>query len=195
MPRLALLLLLAACGPKITEFTAAPRRVCAGDTVRLTFKARGTPHLLAVRHGTAVADTTSYVLVTEARGKEASTPMDVVTFSPAARPVLAFDVEPMGRDSLVARDSLNAETWPDALRLDDVFADSGRAVVVRHGGTEAVVDPEGEGNPSWQGLAVSGGWELRAALAPGEVIGDPAHAPPRHLYLRLGLTCGAAGER
>ena len=77
------------------------------------------------------------------------------------------------------------------LRLDDVFADSGRAIVVRHGGAEAVVDPEEEGNPTWQGQVVSGEWELRAALAPGEAIGDPAHAPPRHLSLTLGLACDA----
>ena len=186
---------LGACGPKISEFTATPRRICAGDTVRLTFKTRGTPHLLAVRHGTAVADTTSYVLVSEARGKQAYSPMDVVTFSPTARPVLAFDADLLGRDSLVGRDTLSVETWPDALRLDDVSADSGRAIVVRHGGTEAVVDPEEDGNPSWQGMMVSGSWELRAALAPGEVAGDPARAPPRHLYLRLGLACGGGTER
>ena len=182
--------LIVGCGPKISEFTATPRRVCAGDTVRLAFKTRGNPHLLAVRHGTDVADTTSYVLVAEGRGKQAYSPIDVVTFSPSARPVLAFDTDILGGDSLVGRDTLGADTWPDALQLDDVSADSGRAIVVRHGGTEGVVDPEEGGNPAWQGQTVSGAWEVRAALAPGEVAGDPAHAPPRHLYLRLGLVCG-----
>ena len=115
--------------------------MCAGDTVRLTFKTRGTPYLLAVRHGTATADTTSYVLVVEAGGKRAYSPVDVVTFSPAAQPALAFDTDLLGRDSIAARDTLSAETWPDALRLDRVFADSGRALVVRHAGKEALVDP------------------------------------------------------
>jgi hypothetical protein len=187
----AVLCLLAACGPRIAQFSATPRRVCAGDTVRLEFRTRGTPHLLAVRHGTAVADTTSYVLVAEARGKQASSPIDVVTFSPAARPSLAFDTDLLGRDSLVARDTLRPETWPDALRVDQVFADSGRVLVVRHGGKEDEVRPNEDGNASWQGLPVSGAWELRAGLLPGEAPGDPAHAPPRHLYLRLGLACGA----
>lgn len=184
------LLLLAACGPRISQFSATPRRVCAGDTVRLTFKTRGTPQLLAVRHGTAVADTTSYVLVAEARGKRAYSPVDVVTLSPAAQPALAFETDLLGRDSLVARDTLAADTWPDALRVDEVFADSGRVLLVRHSGKEDTVSPGEDGNITWQGLPVSGGWELRAGLLAGETPGDPAHPPPRHLYLRLGLSCG-----
>jgi hypothetical protein len=186
--------LIAACGPKISEFSATPRRICAGDTVRLTFKTRGTPHLLVVRHGTAVADTTSYILVAESRGKQAYSPMDVVTFSPAARPVLAFDTDLLGRDSLVASDTLRPETWPDVLRLGEVLADSGRPLVVRHGGKEGVVDPDEEGNMAWQGMPVSGPWELRAGLIPGETAGDPAHAPPEHLYLRLSLACGTGAR-
>lgn len=191
----AALLSLAACGPKITEFSATPRRICAGDTVRMAFKARGTPHLLAVRHGTAAADTTSYVLVAEARGKRAYSPVDVVTFSPTAQPALAFDADLLGRDSLVARDTLSADAWPDALRLDEVFADSGRALVVRHGGKEDTVHPGDEGNIAWQDLPLSGAWELRAGLLAGEAPGDPAHAPPRHLYLRVSLSCGTGTER
>jgi hypothetical protein len=193
--RASLLLGLAACGPKINEFNVSPRRVCAGDTVRMTFKTRGTPHLLAVRHGTAVADTTSYVLVAEARGKQAYSPMDVVTFSPRALPRLAFDTDLLGRDSLIAGDTLSAETWPDLLRLDEIFADSGRAVVVRHGGREGIVDPDEEGSADWRGLPVSGAWEVRAPLAAGETPGDPGHAPPRHLYLSFSLACGTAGAQ
>ena len=190
----ALLLFLGACGPKITEFSATPRRICAGDTVRMTFKTRGTPHLLAVRHGTSLADTTSYVLVAESHGKRAWSPMAVVTFSPVAQPALAFDTDLLGADSLIARDTLSPDTWPDVLRLDELFADSGRALVVRHGGKEDVVSPDEDGNISWQGLPVSGPWELHAGLLPGETPGHPAHAPPRHLYLRFSVSCDA-GER
>src|SRR4051812_44800620 len=106
--------LVAACGPKISEFSATPRRICAGDTVRLTFKASGSPHLLSVRHGSVVADTTSYILVAERGGKRAYSPIDVVTFSPSAQPVLAFETGVLGRDSLAGRDTLRADTWPDA---------------------------------------------------------------------------------
>ena len=136
------LLLFAVCacgGARIVEFNAQPRRICAGDTVRMTFKTRCTPHLLAVRHGGTAADTTAYVLVAEKGGKTATSPMDVVTFSPAATPVLAFDTDLLGRDSLVARDSLSPEVWPDLVRLDDVFAESGRELVIRHAGKQDVV--------------------------------------------------------
>jgi hypothetical protein len=189
----AAILLLAACGPKISEFAVTPRRVCAGDTVRMTFKTSGTPHLLAVRHGTATADTTSYVLVAEKGGKRAYSPMDVVTLSPNATPALAFDTDLLGKDSLVAADTLSPDVWPEALRLDEVFADSGRALMVSHAGKADVVGPEPDGNITWQGLPVSGTWELRAGLLPGETPGDPAQAPPAHLYLRISLACGAGG--
>lgn len=190
----AALVVLAACGPKISEFSVTPRRVCAGDTVRFTFKTRGTAHLVAVRHGTATADTTEYHLVAEARGKQATSQADVVTFSPRAEPSLAFDVALLGQDSLVATDTLSPATWPDALRLGEVFADSGRVLLVRHAGKVDQVRPDEDGNASWEGLPVSGAWELRAGLLPGEAPGDPAHAPPRHLYLRVGLACGSADE-
>jgi hypothetical protein len=162
--------------------------------VRLTFKTRGTPHLVTVRHGTPAADTTEYHLVAEARGKRATRRADVVTFSPRAEPSLAFDVAPLGQDSLVAVDTLSPATWPDALRLGELFADSGRVLLVRHAGREDQVRPDEDGNASWEGLPVSGAWEVRAGLLPGETAGDPAHAPPRHLYVRIGLACGSAGE-
>jgi hypothetical protein len=180
-------LILLGCGPKVQEFKVEPRRVCVGDTVRITYKIRGTPHLLSVRHGGALADTTTYMIVAEARGKKAYSVMDVVTFLPAATPSLAFTTDTLGADSLIARDSIRAETWPDLLRINDIFSGSGRRLVVRHGNREGVVGPGR--SAVWRGLAVNGAWEIRTGLMRGEAPGDPARHPPSHLYLKLSLSC------
>ena len=72
---------LAGCDPTISFFDVQPRRVCAGDTVHITWKARGTPHLLAVRRTEDSVDIIRYTIVSEARGKQASSSMDVITFN------------------------------------------------------------------------------------------------------------------
>ncbi len=188
------LLLIGGCGPKIKEFTVEPRRVCAGDTVRVAFKTSGQPRLIAVRHGGPPVDTTTYTLIAESRGKVSHSAMDVVTFSARAVPVLAFDTELLGQDSLVARDSLRPETWQDGVRVGQLFADSGRVLLVRHAGKEGVVQSGPGGSAALSGAPVSGEWEIRSALLPGEVPGDPKHHPPAHLYLRVGVACGAGGQ-
>ena len=187
---LTLLLVSGACGPKIHDFKVEPRRICAGDTVRITFKTRGKPHLIAVRRPGSVTDTTTYIVVAESHGKIAYSPADVVTFSPAAEPSLTFSTDLLGQDSLTAVDTLSVEAWPDHVRLDQVSSASGRALVLRHAGKEAVVAAGNEGSGAWRGLPVSGQWELHAGLLPGETPGDPAHAPPTHLKLRISLSCG-----
>jgi hypothetical protein len=68
-------------------------------------------------------------------------------------------------------------------------------MVVRHGGKEDTVTPGEEGSAAWQGMPVSGGWEIHTRLSPGEVPGDPQHAPPLHLYLKFSLTCAATGAQ
>jgi hypothetical protein len=97
----------------------------------------------------------------------------------------------LGEDSLIAGDSLRAETWHQQLTVGQVFADSGRALVVRHDGRAGLVTPGAAGSPALNGTSLSGLWEIRAGLLPGEVPGDPSHHPPAHLYLRVGVACGA----
>ena len=185
-------LLLLACGPKIQEFSVAPRHVCSGDTVTVTFKTRGTPHLTTTDFDSATVRRTRYTIVAEKGGKQAFSQMDVYTYSPDAVPVLAFDTDMLGSDSLVARETLPAASWPDLLQVERVVVDSGRPLRVMHGGTGAVVAPGGGGS-DWAGLPVGGEWEVHAALLPGEIPGNPAHHPPAHLELSVTLRCGAEG--
>ena len=88
---------LAGCDPTISFFDVQPRRVCAGDTVHITWKARGTPHLLAVRRTEDSVDIIRYTIVSEARGKQASSSMDVITFTPGMPVTLAFNTGRLGR--------------------------------------------------------------------------------------------------
>jgi hypothetical protein len=188
---LGLPLLLGACGPKIKAFNVEPRRICAGDTVSITFKTRGQPRLLAVRRVGIVPETTRYIILAEAHGKKpAFLTADVVTLSPDSSLALSFPTDLLGEDSLIAVDTVSAEAWPDQVRLDEIVGDSVRALVVSHADTEALVAAGGQGNASWRGRPVSGRWEVRSGLLPGEMPGNPAHAPPGHLNLRIRLRCG-----
>lgn len=188
--RILALALLTGCGPKIQEFEVTPRRICTGDTVSVTFKTRGEAHLTTVRRGGPLADTTTYTIVALAHGKQAYSRMDVITL--ATTQTLAFNTGMLGHDSLVARDSLPAEVW-SGMKIDQIFADSGRGLVVVHGGKSGLLKPDGAGHPEWRGLLVSGAWELHSGLLAGEIPGNPAHHPPAHLYIRLSLSCQASG--
>jgi len=189
------LLLLAGCGPKILAFDVQPRRVCAGDSVHITWNVRGTPRLVAVRRTEDSVDIIRYTIIAESHGKQAFSQMDVITFTPGVPAALAFNTDMLGHDSLVARDTLRAATWHDLLRVGDITSDSGRQVLVRHAGIDGVVGPGREGNAAWRGKLMSGPWEVRSGLKPGEVPGNPTHHPPTHLFLKMSLVCDGRGAQ
>jgi hypothetical protein len=161
--------------------------------VRIDFRTRGKPHLLATNRSGTLADTTMYKIVAEKGGKEAFNQMDVVTFSSDARPELSFDTDLLGEDSLIAVGTASAAAWPEAVRLDEVTGISDRPIVVSHAGKEVLIEPRGAPSRGLRGLPVSGEWKLRSGLLPGEEPGNPAKAPPDHLSLAISLACGTTG--
>jgi hypothetical protein len=185
------LLLLGGCDPEIFAFDIQPRRVCAGDTVQISWRVRGTPQVDAVRHTGDSLDTIRYTLTSESHGKSVSKYLDVTTFSPGAPAAVALDASMLGRDSLVARDTIPADTWRDLLRVGDITTDSGRRVLVRHAGVDGLVGPGREANSAWRDKLVSGAWEIRSALARREVPGSRTHPPPARLYITMSLACDA----
>ncbi|HEU5218233.1 MAG TPA: hypothetical protein VFU23_06215 [Gemmatimonadales bacterium] len=193
--RLGFPLLLFGCGPDVTAFDVQPRRVCAGDTVHITWKVRGTPRVEAARRTEDSVDIIRYTLVAEAGGKRVSRAVDVITYTPGVPKVLVGGTNTLGKDSLVARDSAPAAPWHSLVRVGDVVSDSGRALRVRHAGREAVVGPGREPNPAWRGLPVSGIWEMVSGLKRGEVIGHPKRHPPARLSLKVGLECATKGAQ
>jgi hypothetical protein len=186
-------LLLAGCDPRVMDFDVQPRRACAGDSIHITWRVRGTPHLETARRTEDSVDIIRYTIVAESRKKKAFRALDVVTFRPGAPAALALRTEPLGADSLVARDSLRAAPWHGLLRVGDVVSDSGREILVRHAGVEALVGPERRKNSAWRGKPVSGAWEIRSGLTRGEVRGKPTRHPPTHLYLGVNVTCESLG--
>lgn len=186
-------LMLVGCGPKIQAFDIQPARVCAGDTVHITWKVRGTPRLEAIRRTKDSVDLIRYTLFAQSRGKEVFREIDVITFTPGTPKVLVAETAMLGTDSLVARDSAHAAVWHSLVLVGNVVSDSGRTLRVRHGGREGVVGPGRDPSPVWRGLPGSGVWEILSGLKRGEVPGNPAKRPPSHLFLRVGLVCGAIG--
>jgi hypothetical protein len=187
------LLMLAGCDPKIFAFDIQPRRVCAGDSVQISWKVRGTARVEAVRHTGDSLDTIRYTLTAESHGKSVSRYLDVATFSPGAPAAVALDAFMLGRDSLVARDTIPAAPWRDLIRVGDITTDSERRVLVRHAGVDGLVGPGREANPAWRDKLVSGAWEIRSGLLRGEVPGSRTRPPPSRLYITLSLACDARG--
>jgi hypothetical protein len=187
------LLLLAGCDPKILTFDVQPRRVCAGDSVHISWKVRGTPHLETARRTEDSVEIIRYTIVSESHGKRAFSSKDVVTFTPAVPTVFVAETAMQGNDTLVARDSARTAVWHSLVQVGVVGTDSGRQLLVRHAGREGVIGPDRKGNAVWRGLPVSGPWEIRSGLQRGEIPGNPAHHPPQHLSIRVGLVCAGRG--
>jgi len=187
------ILLLAGCGPKILAFDVQPRRVCAGDSVHISWKVRGTPHLESARRTVDSVEIIRYTIVSESHGKRASSSMDVITVTPAVPTVFVAETAMQGNDSLVARDSARTAVWHSLVQIGDVGSDSGRQLLVRHAGRDAVIGPDRKGSAVWRGLPMSGAWEIRSGLQRGEIPGNPAHHPPPHLSIRVGLVCAGRG--
>jgi hypothetical protein len=187
------LLLLAGCGPEIFTFDVQPRRVCAGDSVHISWKVRGTPHLESARRTVDSVEIIRYTIVSESHGKRAVSSMDVITVTPAVPTLLVAETAMLGNDSLVARDSARTAVWHSLVQIGDVGSDSGRQLLVRHGGRDGVIGPDRKGSGVWRGLPVSGAWEIRSGLKRGEIPGNSAHHPPLHLSIRVGLVCAGRG--
>lgn len=199
----ALLLVVAtACAPKIQDFSVTPRRVCAGDTVAVSWRASGSvtlvtnPRLVLPAHlatsgslHVAVQDTTSFMVVASRGSKADSARQDVAVLSPANEKVLAFRMKPLGDTALTAADSAPAGQWDDVLVIETVRSLAGRALHVEHGGRSTELAADSTASEALRGLSVQGAWTITAPLVGEEKINDPAHRWPAHLHLGLQLTC------
>ncbi len=199
---LILALTLSACAhPKITRFEAAPQRLCRDQVTTLTWSVVGEPVLSAdpplpgtgpvsPEGSRTFAPTTSTVFTLRVArgGKSARANQEVVVYAtpPVVQVVIATEPGPDG--GIVATDVVPPADWDDGLRIATVTNGSDRAVTVHHGGREVVLAPA-EASDVLAGLTMSGAWELAAGLLPGEIMGDPAHAPADRLRLHVALAC------
>ena len=181
------------------ELVPPPRVVCAGDSIPIRWNARGATSLaMRVSPGAASdsltrADTVRLRLTAERFGRTAvSTPTEVVVATGRLTRPIGGRTAPLGRDSVVATFTVPDAEAPAYLRVAGVAA-AGRPLTVSHGGRDAIVSAGGGPTLAFAGLPVAGAWMLRAALAPGEVIGDPQHPPPALLSAAVTATCHAGG--
>ncbi len=182
------------------ELVPPPRVVCAGDSIPIRWNARGATSLaMRVYPGAASdslgrADTVRLRLTAERFGRTAaSAPTEVVVASGRLTRPVGGRTAPLGRDSVVATFAVPNDQAPAYLRVAGVAA-AGRALTVSHGGRDAVVSAGGAPSVAFTGLSVAGSWTLRAALAQGEIIGDPQHPPPALLSAVVTATCNPGGN-
>jgi hypothetical protein len=198
----AVLAVSSCASPKILQFGADPQRICQDQTMAVSWSVKGAPVLAAeppVAGLGAVApegslnlsldETTVFTLHVTRNGKTAFARQEVVVYQTDAVIPIVIATEPDDGGGLVAMTTAPARDWDAALRIATVSNASDRAVAIEHGG-RTVDLAAGATTSELADLAVSGDWALRAGLLPGEIIGDPAHAPAEMLRLQVTLTCG-----
>jgi hypothetical protein len=168
------LCLLFSCGPRVFFFQARPcTTITEEDSVKFTWKVRGTPTLLHYQEDADEPDNPGkryqyYKLVAKKGKKEAAFPTLGLTVLPESSiDYIQINTSRRG-DSVVAfavRDTLE---WGFHFILDQVSSGSGRPMTVTHLGRTGMLD--GEGNPSnvLKGLRNSGPWEFSSPLSEEE---------------------------
>jgi len=182
-------LTLQACGPKIHQFSVEPRRACPDDTLHIGFSVTGRPRLEVTATPAAEPETLTYTLIVDRHGKSVLARQDVVRFAARQEWPLVFAASPLGADSILTSDTLRVDDWNSTARLFAVSSSSRRALRVEHGGRVAILAADSTASEAFAGLTLAGPWRVAAALEPGEVLGDPAHAPPGRLRLRVTIAC------
>lgn len=201
---LALLATLAMSGcasPKILAFAANPQRICQDQTATLSWSVKGTAVLeaeppVAGVGAVAAADslevsageTTVFTLRVTRNDKMAFARQEVVVYQTDAVVPIVIATEPADGGGLEATVEAPVRDWDAALRIATVANTSDRPVTIEHGGRQVTL-AAGEESAALADVVVSGTWTLRAELLPGEIIGDPAHAPAEMLRVAVTLTC------
>src|SRR6267143_3971328 len=176
------------CGPKISKLEIWPRQACLDDTVHVSFDVRGQGNVLVIPRGSGASrETTAYVLVVD--GVAEPGPPDVVRWR-LPQDTLRIETRRLSADSLIAVDSNKYLDWKNSgLSLIAISSISGRAIHISHAGIESLLPADGTPSMAFNTVPVYGKWECRAALLPGEVMGDPKHAAPGELDILEIFTC------
>jgi hypothetical protein len=193
---------MAACMPKIVAFQANPYQVCRGQSATLSWEVRGEavlsakPPLAGVgpvepvgSRMFAPVETTMFTMTATHQGQEAFAQQEMVVRATESEQLIVLRTRPESPDGLVAAETLPPADWDDLLRIDTIAGQSGRPLRIVHESRDVLLPADGSASNQLRGTAVSGRWEVHAGLLPGEVVGDPAHAPPDRLRLLAHLSC------
>ncbi len=199
---LAVVVSIAACGPKIVSFEANPRQLNTGQSTTLSWNVKGEAVLLAeplLVAGTgaipstgsrsfAPCEKTAFKIIAMRNGKEAVAKQDVLTFATEEEKQIVIMTQP-GGDGLIAIGILPPAAWDNLVRIDTISGQSHRPLWVWHDGHEVKLTDDKTASDQMHGLKVSGRWEIHAGLQPGEVMRNPNHAPPDRLSILVHLSC------
>lgn len=195
-----LLLIAAACAPKITRFDVLPSRVCEGTSSLVTWDISGTPELATnppiqpltgepLRYQ-AIEDTTFTLTAKRWPHRPAVSETEVRVHQMAApvRELIAFQMTCEGT-SLVGLLPRPATEWDRKIRLETISSDGKREMTVEHEGRSATLSPAEPSTRTFQGAAMAGMWKLTTPLGMNERCGDPAAPPPARLILITHFVC------
>ena len=199
---IAFIFFITACVPKIVSFQASPRRLCEGQNTVVSWEVEGKALLLAEptinstgsvpssgsRHYT-LYESTIFTILAMRSGKDVFAEQEVVVFSSGETQTIIIGTKPDETGGLIAAEALKPEVWDDMMRIDTISGRSNRPLRVSHEGRDVILPADGSVSEQMSGAKISGLWKIRADLLPGEVMGDPAHAPPDRLRILVNLTC------
>ncbi len=133
--------------------------------------------------------TTTFTLTAERFGKSAFARQEVRVLDATSPSAIVDTAGALGVDSLQTVAHLDSATWDANARVVDVFGQSGRPLVVRHAGGQAVITSDAQASAALRGTRIGGDWMIHAPLVAGEAIGDPTHPPSDRLRLSVHFTC------
>lgn len=202
---LAIVLLLGGCGPAVQRFEVRPRRVCSGQQVVVSWRARWRVRLTRTQPSATwaglprrgqrqfvVNESTRFTLRAIRNGKPTGNAgVGDVTVMPGGGPhAFLWTTAPDGERKLVAVGVLKGTKWAPELKVGKVRNDADRPLILVHDGRTVVLGKPGAVSSGLAGTPFAGRWLVHADLKPGERMGDPAHPPPARLRVTLFSRCG-----
>jgi len=191
-----------ACSPEVVSYQALPRRLCPGGSTLLRWSVKGNATLSAepalpgvgpVRSADSArfrpTEITTFTITAERFGKSAFARQEVSILDSSRLSTIGAMTAALGVESLQTIARLDSTVWDARMQVVEVFGRSGRPLVVRHGGRQALLAGDASGSVALRGTGIVGDWTIHAPLGPGEVIGDSTHAPPDRLHLAVRFTC------
>ena len=176
-------------GPKIKSFTAEPLISCGHETVRLEWEVKGEPHL-EVRFDPAretpstgnlanvPADTLTFRLVAELRGKEAPREIAVLQIPEQFERDVVFPTD-LDSDGEIFASGIIEDKW-DNFQIVSLLSASDRIIVVEHAGVRDTLSSDGIPSTLHSGLPLTGEWMLRT---------DKSIPLPDRLRVRAEIRC------
>ena len=171
------------CGPKVYFFHILPNTTIAeSDSVRFTWKVRGTPALLHYQQTADDPDNPQkkyafYKLVAKKGKKEAAFPTLGLTILPDTSIDYIFINTVKRNDSLIANGVLDTLVWGRHFLIQTVTNPIDRPMTIVHGGKKTIVSPNMT-STAYAYLPNSGPWLLGVRLTSKELL-DSTLIPAR----------------